>query len=73
MPHNVLTIPEVASLFRMSEKKTYRVAESGGLPAFELGGAWRFRRLDIAVLGLLTKGARPPRFDPVDEAAEVGT
>ena len=47
MPLNVLTIREVAALLRMSEKKTYRLAQSRELPAFKVGGAWRFRREDI--------------------------
>lgn len=47
MPLNVLTVREVANLLRMSEKKTYRLAQSGDLPAFKVGGAWRFRRSDI--------------------------
>lgn len=47
MPLSVMTIPEVARLLRVSEKKTYRLAKSGELPSFRLGSAWRFRRSDV--------------------------
>lgn len=43
-----LTIAEVASLLKLSERTIYRLAASGGLPGFKPGGGtWRFRRADI--------------------------
>ena len=42
-----LTIREVAELLKLSERTVYRLAQSGGLPAFKAGGSWRFRRRDI--------------------------
>jgi len=43
----ILTIKEVAELLRVGEKTTYTMAKDGKLPAFKVGGQWRFRRLDI--------------------------
>ena len=42
-----LTVPQVAELLQLSEKTVYRLAQRGKLPAFKVGGSWRFRRLDI--------------------------
>lgn len=42
-----LTVNEVAELLRLSDKTVYRFAQRGELPAFKLGGSWRFRRADI--------------------------
>ena len=42
-----MTIKEVAELLKASERTLYRLVRSGCLPAFKLGGMWRFRRSDI--------------------------
>ncbi|RKY16977.1 MAG: DNA-binding protein [Planctomycetota bacterium] len=42
-----LTVPQVAELLQLSEKTVYRLAQRGELPAFKVGGSWRFRRQDI--------------------------
>jgi len=49
MDADILTLPEVAGLLRLSEKTTYRLAAEGKLPGFKVGGSWRFRRIDIDV------------------------
>ena len=41
---DILTIPEVASLLKVAEKTVYGLAQKGDLPAFKVGGQWRFRR-----------------------------
>lgn len=42
-----LTIAQVAELLQLSEKTIYRLAQQGEIPAFKVGGSWRFRASDI--------------------------
>ena len=42
-----MTIREVALFLRMTEKSIYRYALEGQIPAFKVGGAWRFRKSQI--------------------------
>jgi excisionase family DNA binding protein len=44
MNDDILTIPEVAELLRIAEKTVYTLAQRGEIPAFKLGGQWRFSR-----------------------------
>jgi len=44
---SVLTIREVADLLRIGDKKAYELAREGELPAFRVGGQWRFQRSAI--------------------------
>jgi excisionase family DNA binding protein len=44
---SILTIAEVASYLRVSETTIWRWCNSGRLPAFRLGRAWRVRRTDL--------------------------
>ena len=43
----VLTIRDVADLLNVGTKTVYTMAQNGELPAFKVGGQWRFRRADI--------------------------
>ena len=47
MPDEILTLPEVASLLKVAEKTVYTMAQKAHLPAFKVGGQWRFKRVDI--------------------------
>lgn len=47
MGADILILPEVAELLRLSEKTAYRLVAGGKLPGFKVGGSWRFRRTDI--------------------------
>ena len=47
MPENYLTLRDVAELLKLSEKTIYRLAQQGEIPAFKVGGSWRFRASDI--------------------------
>ena len=47
MKDDILTIPEVAELLRVAEKTVYSLAQKGELPAFKVGGQWRFSRTAI--------------------------
>ncbi|UGQ46652.1 helix-turn-helix domain-containing protein [Massilia endophytica] len=43
----VLTIRQVAEYLKVTERTIYRLAASKKIPAFKVGGAWRFRKADI--------------------------
>lgn len=47
MHDQILTIPEIAELLRIAEKTVYSLAQKGELPAFKVGGQWRFSRKAI--------------------------
>lgn len=47
MPDEILTLPEVAKLLKVAEKTVYSMAQKGQLPAFKVGGQWRFKRVDL--------------------------
>jgi len=47
MEMDIMNVHEVARYLRVNEAKIYRLARSAGIPAFRLGGAWRFRRCTI--------------------------
>lgn len=46
-PDEILTIDEVAAYLKAGKRTVYRLAANGKLPAFKLGGTWRFRRGDL--------------------------
>lgn len=43
----ILTIDEVATYLKAGKRTVYRLAANGKLPAFKLGGTWRFRGSDL--------------------------
>ncbi len=43
----ILTLDEVAAYMKAGKRTVYRLAAEGKLPAFKLGGMWRFRRSDL--------------------------
>ena len=44
----IMTIREVAEYLKVNERTIYRLLSAKKLPAFKVGGSWRFRRADIA-------------------------
>ena len=42
-----MTLDEVATYLKAGKRTVYRLATGGQLPAFKLGGTWRFRRSDL--------------------------
>jgi excisionase family DNA binding protein len=42
--HEVLTLNEAAALFRISRRTMFRMIEKKEIPAFKIGGQWRFKR-----------------------------
>ncbi|WP_186035019.1 methylation-associated defense system helix-turn-helix domain-containing protein MAD1 [Burkholderia gladioli] len=43
----ILTIKEVAEYLKVTERTIYRLAAAKEIPAFKVGGTWRFRTVDI--------------------------
>ena len=43
----ILTLDEVAAFLKAGKRTVYRFAQSGEIPAFKLGGTWRFRRSEL--------------------------
>ena len=43
----ILTIKEVAEYLKVTERTIYRLAAAKKIPAFKVGGTWRFRQADI--------------------------
>lgn len=47
MTDEILTLRGVAGLLKVADKTVYSMAQKGLLPAFKVGGQWRFKRTDI--------------------------
>ena len=43
----ILTIKQVADFLKVTERTIYRLAAAKQIPAFKVGGTWRFSRADI--------------------------
>ena len=44
---SALTIKDVAAYLKVNERTVYRLAAAKKLPAFKVGGTWRFMKADI--------------------------
>lgn len=44
---DILTLDELAAYLKTGKRTVYRLAASGEIPAFKLGGTWRFRRSEL--------------------------
>ena len=45
--NEILTLDEVAAYLRAGKRTVYRLAAAKKIPAFKVGGTWRFSRADI--------------------------
>lgn len=43
----IMTIGEVADYLKVTERTIYRLAAAKQIPAFKVGGSWRFSKSDI--------------------------
>jgi len=43
----IMTIGEVADYLKVNERTIYRLAGAKQIPAFKVGGSWRFSKADI--------------------------
>ncbi len=44
---DILTLKQVADFLKVTERTIYRLAAAKKIPAFKVGGTWRFLRGDI--------------------------
>lgn len=44
---DILIIKQVADYLKVTERTIYRLAAAKQIPAFKVGGSWRFSRADI--------------------------
>jgi len=44
---DILTLEEVAAYLKAGKRTVYRLAQKGQIPAFKVGGTWRFRRSEL--------------------------
>jgi len=42
--HDILTVEEVARYLKVTERHVYKLLSDRKIPAFKVGGAWRFKR-----------------------------
>lgn len=47
MNDSILTVREVAGFLKVTERTLYRLVLEKKIPAFRVGGSWRFRRDDL--------------------------
>ena len=43
----ILTLKQVADLLKVTERTIYRLAAAKKIPAFRVGGTWRFSKAEI--------------------------
>lgn len=56
----ILTLEEVAAFLKAGKRTVYRFAQNGDIPAFKLGGTWRFRRSELERWIDENSNQRPP-------------
>ena len=44
---DILMVKDVAEYLKVTERTIYRLAAAKKIPAFKVGGSWRFSRADI--------------------------
>ena len=47
MSDEILTIKEVIEFLKVNERTVYRLAAAKKIPAFKVGNAWRFKKIEI--------------------------
>jgi len=43
----IMTLKELAEYLKVAEKTIYRLVNENKIPAFKVGGSWRFKKQDI--------------------------
>lgn len=66
-PDEILTIEEVAAYLKVGRRTVYRLAANGQIPAFKLGGVWRFRRAELERWIAARIGTQEERPKPDEE------
>lgn len=44
---DIFTLDDVAAYLKVGKRTVYRLAAAKKIPAFKVGGTWRFRKADI--------------------------
>ena len=44
---DILTLKDVAEYLKVTERTIYRLAAAKKIPAFKVGGTWRFSKIEI--------------------------
>ena len=47
MVDQIMTVKEVADYLKVNERTVYRMAAANTIPAFKVGGSWRFKQAEI--------------------------
>ncbi len=47
MSNEIMTIKELSVYLKINEKTAYRLSAENKIPAFKVGGSWRFKKNDI--------------------------
>lgn len=47
MTEEIFTLREVADYLKVTDRTIYRLLSEKQIPAFKVGGAWRFRRAEL--------------------------
>jgi len=47
LPDEIFTLEEVVAYLKAGRRTVYRLAANDQIPAFKLGGTWRFRRTEL--------------------------
>ncbi|NKB61262.1 MAG: helix-turn-helix domain-containing protein [Gammaproteobacteria bacterium] len=47
MADQIMTVKEVAEYLKVNERTVYRMAAESKIPAFKVGGSWRFKQAEI--------------------------
>ena len=47
MLDEIMTISDIATYLKITEKTAYRLVSEGKIPGFKVGGSWRFNRSEI--------------------------
>jgi len=42
-----MTVKDVADYLKLNERTVYRMATAGKIPAFKVGGSWRFKQIEL--------------------------
>lgn len=69
---DILTIKQVAEYLKVTDRTIYKLAAAKKIPAFKVGGTWRFPRADIDCwIAQQTAVAQPDgRTNPTDSGSE---
>jgi len=47
MPDQIMTVKDVADYLKLNERTVYRLATAVKIPAFKVGGSWRFKQVEL--------------------------